>query len=113
MIFHIKKFINKYNWKGINYLSEKKLTGENLRKNNSTIALNVLHSINEKLDPVYVSKQNPKREKHVILLNDFKWRKMALYCSKTKLFLLLRGIMSKYDGDFYCLKCIYSFRTKS
>ena len=37
---------------------------------------------------------------------------MALYCSKT-LSVLLRGITSKTNGDFYCLNCLHSFRTKN
>ena len=36
---------------------------------------------------------------------------MALSCNK-KLSALLRGITSKYDGDFYCLNCFYSYSTK-
>ena len=37
---------------------------------------------------------------------------MALSCSK-KLSALLRGITSKNCGDFYCLNCLHSFRTKN
>ena len=37
--------------------------------------------------------------------NDFKWRKMALSCTK-KLSALIRGITSKH---FYCLNCFHSF----
>ena len=37
---------------------------------------------------------------------------MALSCSK-KLSALLRGITSKHYGDFYCLNCVHSFRTKN
>ena len=37
----IKPFINKYNWEGINFSSEKD-DWRNLQKNNVTIALNVL-----------------------------------------------------------------------
>ena len=32
MIFHIKKFIYKYNWKGINYPSEKKIDWRKFEK---------------------------------------------------------------------------------
>ena len=42
-----------------------------------------------------------------------KKRRMALSCSKKKLSALLHGITSKYEGDFYCLNCLYSFRTKN
>ena len=37
---------------------------------------------------------------------------MALSCRK-KLCSLVRGITSKHDGDFYCLDCLYLFRTKN
>ena len=43
--------------------------------------------------------------------NYSKRRRMELYCSK-KLSALLRGLSSKHDGDFYCLNCPLSFRTK-
>ena len=36
---------------------------------------------------------------------------MALSCSK--LSALLKGIASKNNGDFYCLNCLHSFRTKN
>ena len=34
------------------------------------------------------------------------------YLAVKKLSALLRGITSKNDGDFYCLNCLHSFRTK-
>ena len=37
---------------------------------------------------------------------------MALYFIK-ELRALLRRITSKHHGDFYCLNCLYSFRTKN
>ena len=43
-IYNIKPFINKYNWKGINFLSHKK-NYSNFEKNNKSIALNVLFVI--------------------------------------------------------------------
>ena len=58
----------------------------------------------------YFSKQI-KLPKAIYCFNNYKQRKMALYCSKT-LSVLLRGITSKTNGDFYCLNCCYSFRTK-
>ena len=39
----IKTFINKYNWKGINYTSERD-DSEKIEKNNLMVALNVLHA---------------------------------------------------------------------
>ena len=42
-----KPFINKYNWEGINYTSEKN-NWEKFQKNNVTIAFNVLYAKKEK-----------------------------------------------------------------
>ena len=35
------------------------------------------------------------------------------YLEVKKLSVLLRGITSKYNGDFYCLNCPHSFKTKN
>ena len=37
------------------------------------------------------------------------WHNLAV----KKLLALLRGITSKNNGDFYCLSCLLSFRTKN
>ena len=34
------------------------------------------------------------------------------YLAAKKLSLLLRGVTSKHDGDFYCLNCFHSYSTK-
>ena len=46
-ITKIKPFINKYNWEGINFPSEKD-DQKKFEKNNVTIALNVLYAKKEK-----------------------------------------------------------------
>ena len=66
-IAKVKSFINKYNWKGINFPSEKD-DWKKFEKNNVTIALNVLYAKKEKIYPAYVSKHNSNREKQVIFL---------------------------------------------
>ena len=66
-ITNIKPFINKYNWEGINFLSQKD-DWKKFEKNNVTIALNVLYAKKEKIYHAYVSKHNSNREKQVILL---------------------------------------------
>ena len=38
---------------------------------------------------------------------------MALSCSKKKLCTLLRRVISKHHGDFYCLNCLHSLRTEN
>ena len=64
---HIQKkflqpFINKYNWKGINY-SSKIDDWKTFRKNNSTIALNILYTEEKDICPAYISKINSTCEK--------------------------------------------------
>ena len=63
----IKPFINKYNWEGINYPSQKD-DWKKFEKNNVKITLNVFHAKKEKIYPTYVSKRNSDREKQVIFL---------------------------------------------
>ena len=108
----IKPFINKYNWEGINYPSEKD-DWTQFEKNNVTIALNILYAKKEKIYPVYVSKHNSSREKQVILLmisngEKGRWHYLAV----KELSALFRGITSKHYGDSYCLNSFHSFRTK-
>ena len=74
-ITKIKLFVNKYNWEGINFLSEKD-DWKQFEKNNVAIDLNVLYVKKEKTYPAYVSKYNSNCEKQVILLmtsNGEKW----------------------------------------
>ena len=51
-------------------------------------------------------------EKQVVLLM-IPNGKGSHYLALNKLSALLRGVTSKYDGDFYCLTCFDSFRTKN
>ena len=59
-ITKIKPFINKYNWEGINFSSEKD-DWKKIEKNKVTIAINVLYIKD-------VSKHNSNHEMQVILL---------------------------------------------
>ena len=66
----------------------------------------------KKIYPTYILKYNSNREKQVILLmisDGEKWHYLALQ----KLSALLKGITSKNNGDFYCLNCLHSFKTKN
>ena len=63
-ITKIKPFINKCNWQGINFPSEKD-DWKKCQKNIVTIALNVLYA---KKIFAYVSKKNSNLEKQVIIL---------------------------------------------
>ena len=67
-----------------------------------------MYAKKENMYPAYVSKNNSNREKEVIILmipNGEEWN----YNAVKKLSALLRGIMSKYHGDFYCMNFLHSF----
>ena len=85
---------------------------EKFEKNNLTIALNALYAKEEKIYSTYVSKHNSNREKVIILMISNR-EKQWNYLAVKKLSALLRGITSKNKGDFYCLNCFHSFRTKN
>ena len=75
----IKPFINKHNWEGINFSSEKN-DWKTIEKNNVTIALNVLKTIF-----LLLFKKNSNYSKiSSYYFNDSKRGKMALSCSKKK-----------------------------
>ena len=61
-VSNIKPFINKYNWKGINYPS-KIDDWKTFEKNNLTIALNILYIKEKEICPAYISKNNSNCEK--------------------------------------------------
>ena len=66
----------------------------------------------KKIYPACISKDNSNSEKQVILLmvpNRKGWH----YITVKKLSVLLKGITSKHQDDFYCLNCLHSFRTKT
>ena len=66
-ITKIKPFINKYNWEGINFPSQKH-DSKKFQKNNVIIDLNVLYTKKEKIYPAFVPKGNSNLQKQVILL---------------------------------------------
>ena len=51
--------------------------------------------------------------KKVIILMISNREKQWNYLAVKKLSALLKGITSKNKGDFYCLNCFHSFRTKN
>ena len=71
-----------------------------------------MYAKKEKIYPAYISRHTSNREKQVIPLmipNGKKWH----YFAVKELSALLREITSNNDGDFYCLNCLHSFRTKN
>ena len=111
-ISKIKPFIQEYNWKDIDFPS----TSNDWKKfeRNNEVALNILYvpRNTKKIEIAYKSEHNLTREKRVILLmisNGENWH----YLTVNNLSRLLRGITSNHDGDFYCLNCFHSYRTKN
>ena len=49
--------------------------------------------------------------KPIYSFNDFNWRRMALSC-REKVISIIKRSNIKNNGDFYCLSCLHSFRTK-
>ena len=68
-------------------------------------------TLKKKKYPAYVSKHNSNCEKQVILLMIPNGEKLH-YLAVKKLSVLLNGVTSKHDGDFYCLNCLHSFTTE-
>ena len=95
-------FYDKYNWKGINYQSEKD-HWRKFQKNSPKRALKVLYIKDINTYIAYFSKDSSNHS-----FSDSKWH----YLAAKRLSALLRGITSKHDGGFYCLNCFHSFRTK-
>ena len=107
----LKPFIDQYNWKEINFPSHKK-DWKKFESNNESIAFNILYVSYNTEKICILSKHNLKHENQVILLmitDGKKWNYLAV----KKLSELLGRIISKYDGDFYCLNCFHSYSTNN
>ena len=111
-ISKIKRFIDQYNWKDIDFPPTKK----NWRKLelNNDIALNILYIPNntKKIQLASRSKNNLTCDKQVILLmitNGEKWHYLVVKTLPG----LLKGIVSTHEKDFYCINCFHSNRTKN
>ena len=111
-ISKIKPFIEQYNWKDIDFPS----TSKDWKKfeSNNEVALNILYVPHntKKIKIAYKSKHNLTREKQVILLMISNGENLH-YLTVKNLSRLLRGITNNHDGDFYCLNCFHSYRTKN
>ena len=66
----------------------------------------------KEIKQAYISKYNNKHDNQVTLLmitdGETNWHYLAVKCISG----LLREITSNNNGDFYCLNCFYSYRTK-
>ena len=108
----IKPFINKYNWKDIDFPAMSK-DWKKFESNNE-IALNILYVTHNtrKIHVTYKSKHNLTHENQIILLmitDGEKWQ----YLTVKNLSGLLRGITSNHAGDLYCFNCFCTYSTKN
>ena len=111
-ISKIKPFIEKYNWKDIDFPS----TSKDWKKFelNNEIALNILYVLHntKHINIANRPKYNLTREKQVISLmisDGENWH----YIVVKSLPGLLIGITSNHNEDFYCLNCFHSYRTRN
>ena len=108
----IKPFIEKYNWKDIDFPSTSKYWKK--FECNNEVALNILYVPydTKKMNIAYKSKNNLTQEKQIISLmisDGQKWH----YLVVKNLSGLLKGITSNHKEDFYCLNCFHSYRTEN
>ena len=97
-----------------NKLSIKIDDWKTFEKDNPTIALNILFVKEKEICPACISKITSNCEKQIILLMIPNEEKEGFKANSVKkLSVLLRKITLKYHGDFYCLNCLYSFRTEN
>ena len=113
-ISKLEPFSNNYNWKDIEFPSHSK-DWRKFECNNKAIALNILYvPYNTKeIRQAYISEHNDERNNQVNLLMITDGTSNWHYLAIKNIFGLLRGITSNHNGDFYCLNCLYSYRTKS
>ena len=80
IIAKTKSYIDKYNWKGINYPSEKD-DWEKIEKNNLTITLNAVY-VKEKKYNLFMLQNITQflESKLLFFFNNSEWRRMALSC---------------------------------
>ena len=112
-ISNIKPFIYQYKWNGVEFPSHSE-DWKKFEQNNTTIARNILFAPynTKQIKQAYISKYNHKRDNQVILLMITDDGKKCHYLAVKSTSTLLRGITSNHDGDFYCLNCFHSYRTK-
>ena len=74
----------------------------------------MLYAVDDKKDirPRYISKHNKTRDHKINLLMITDGKCTWHYIAIKSIPALLKGVSSKHNGDFYCLKCFNSYRTK-
>ena len=111
-ISKIKPFIDQYNWKDIEFPPTSKDWRKFELNNNVTLSILYVPHNTKRIQVPYRSRYNLTYQEQIILLmitDGEKWH----YLTVKNLSGLLRGITSTHYGDFHCLNCFRSYRTKS
>ena len=111
-ISKIRPFIDQYNCKDIDFPPTNK-DWKKIELNNK-VALSILYIPHntKKIQLAYRSKYNLIYNKQIILLMVTDGEKLH-YLVVKNLSGLFKGITSNHYGDFYCLNCFHSYRTKN
>ena len=112
-ISKLKYYINKYNWKAIDFPAGPK-NWIKFEQNNKAIAFNVIfvpHNT-ETIRVAYRSEYNHKYKEQLILLMTTDGKKWH-YLSVTNLSALFKEKLSNHKQDFYCLNIFNSYTTKN
>ena len=106
-------YIKYYDWNDLNFPAGPSEYNA-FEKNNEKYAINVLYAVDDKKDirPRYISKHNKTRDHKINLLMITDGKCTWHYIAIKSIPALLKGVSSKHNGDFYCLKCFNSYRTK-
>ena len=112
-ITKLTPYIKYYDWSGINFLAGPSEYSA-FEKNNEKYAINVLYAVDNEKDirPRYISKHNKTRDIKINLLMITDGKGIWHYIAIKIISALLKGVSSKHNGDFYCLNCFNSYRTK-
>ena len=112
--WNIKLFINKHNWKGINYSSKIDDWKTSKKKIHKLLLIFFLYIKEKEIDPAYISNINSNCDEKTILLMILSEEKKGWhYLVIKKLSALLHVITSQHKGDFYSLNCLHSFWTEN
>ena len=78
------------------------------KSDNGYTKKNIFYTKKKELCPAYASEINSNNEKQVAIPNKGKegWHYLTI-----KTVHIIKGIISKHHGDFYCLNCLHSFTT--
>ena len=68
--------------------------------------------ITKQIRSAYISKYNHECDNQVILLMITDDNENWHYLAVKNISRLLKGVASNHKGDFYCLNCLHSYRTK-